>query len=98
MNISKYMTFTVPYEKYIGVDDDFMSSSYAPPINIKCFVYGKNIYIRDEDSYALVSAKSYVTDYKINIQDKLDGQIVKNVDNYPKEWNSKNQLFEALIW
>lgn len=98
MNMKKYMTFTVSWEVYQGEDEDSLLPIYAEPVDCKCFIYGKNLYIREQNEQTVVSAKAYLTLENIHVKDKLDGQIIKSVNNYPENWDAKNQLFEALTW
>lgn len=102
MNMNKYMTFTVKWqqlnENNSDFDSDTMMSDYSEPVDCKCFIYGKNIFIREEDKQTTVSAKVYLTLEKVKPKDKLDGQIVKSVNNYPESWDNKVQLYECLIW
>lgn len=98
MNMNKYMTFTAQWERYIGMNEETMSPIYSEPIDIKVFIYGKNIYIRDGDKNAAISAKVYLTLKEVNVKDKIDDQVVKSVNSYPESWDARVQLYECLTW
>ena len=98
MDLKKYMTFTVKWEKFLGEDEDTHMASYAEPVDIKCFIYGKNIFIREEDGATAVSAKVYLTLADVQVKDKVDGQVVKSVNSNPESWDSRVQLYEVLTW
>lgn len=98
MNMKKYMTFTVKWEKFIGEDEDTNMPMYAEPVEIKSFVYGKNLFIREDEQHTTVSAKVYLTLEDIHVKDKIDGQQIKSVNHYPENWDNQGQLLEALTW
>lgn len=98
MDMRKYMTFEVPWEKYTGEDEDTHMAEFAPPVMIKTFIYGKSIFLREEAKATTVSAKAYLTLEQVQPKDKLDGQVVRSVNSYPESWTSKDQLYEVLTW
>lgn len=98
MDMKKYMTFEAILETFEGEDDDTHMASYAFPKKIKCFIYGKDIFLREDSSATTISAKAYLTLEKVKPKDKLDGQVVKSVNNYPESWGIENQLYEVLTW
>lgn len=98
MNMKKYMTFKVEWQKYIGMDEETMTSIYSNPEIVDVFIYGKNIYIQESDKQAVVSAKVYLTLADVKVKDILDKQVVKSVSSYPESWDSRVQLFECLTW
>lgn len=98
MNMKKYMTFTVSWEKFKQDSEELNTGIYEDPVDCKCYIYGKNIYIREDNQEAPVSAKVYLTLDEVKVKDRLDGQVVKSVNSYPESWNSKVQLYECLIW
>lgn len=98
MYMEKYMTFEAVWEKQIGIDEDTRMPSFAPAETIKCFEYGKNVFLREDNSSTMVSAKAYLTLENVELGDKIDGQVVKSVNNYPENWDANKQLFEVLTW
>lgn len=97
MNYNDYMKMTCVYEKKLGLDDDTQMLKYGNPTSMKCFSYGKNIFIRGTDSNAIVSAKVYTLSSPVNVGDKIDGQVIKSVNNVP-DFDGSMVLFEALTW
>lgn len=73
-------------------------SVFGDTVSIKCFTYGKNIYIRNGDSSDLVSARAYVVAEPVKGKDILDGQVVKSVSPYPVNFKPGVTLYEALTW
>lgn len=98
MNMKKYMTFTVSWEKYIGEDEDTNMPMYESSVDIKCFIYGKTMFIREYDEHTSVNATVYLTLEDIHVKDKIEGQQIKSVNHYPENWDSQGQLLEALTW
>ena len=98
MDLSKYMTFEAEWTPCTGQDEDTMTLEFGTPVKIKCFKYGKNIYIRDSEGNTSVSAQVYLTTENINTKDLIDGQVVKSVNNYPESWDDRNVLKECLTW
>lgn len=75
-----------------------MMLSYGEEKNIRCFRYGKNVYIRDGEAGAVKSAQVYLVTDKVNPRDILDGQVVKTVNMYPESWDSRQEIYEAMTW
>lgn len=98
MDMQKYMTFTSKWEKLAERDEDTMMETFEAQVDIKTYIYGKNIFIRDENQHTAVSAKVYLTLANVNVGDKIDGQVVKSVNSYPESWDDKVQLYECLTW
>lgn len=98
MNMEKYMTFTVKWTPCIGVDDDTMALIYGDETYIKCFKYGKNIFVRNDAGSDTVSAQAYLVLDAVHPKDLLDGQVVKSVNNYPESWDNRVNLYECLTW
>lgn len=98
MNMKKYMTFTSKWQKLKDIDEDTQMSEYEDPIDIKTYIYGKNIFIRENESHTAVSAKCYLTLENVNVGDLLDEQVVKSVNSFPESWDDKVQLYECLTW
>lgn len=98
MNLEKYMTFDSVWEALKSEDTDTMMAEYEKPVTIKTFQYGKDIFLRDKTDAATVSARVYLTTANVKPKDKIDGQVVQSVNNYPESWDSKNMLYECLTW
>lgn len=98
MNINNYMTFKVKWTPCIGLDDDTRTLKYGNETEIKCFKYGKDIFIRQDAQSGTVSAQVYLVLEDVKPKDILDGQIVKSVNNYPESWDSSIILRECLTW
>lgn len=98
MNMQKYMTFTSQWQKLKEVDEDTQMADYEEPVDIKTFIYGKNVFIRENESHTTVSAKCYLTLENVSVGDLLDGQVIKSVSSYPESWNQDKQLYECLTW
>ena len=84
MDYKEYMVMTCSWKKNLGIDEDTRMASFDPAKSIKCFSYGKNIFIRENTSATSVSAKAYVVTDPVSVGDEIDGQIVKSVDNIPE--------------
>ena len=98
MDMNKYMTFKIKWTPCIGMDEDTRTLKYGEETEIKCFKYGKNIFIREDSSATTVSAQAYLVLEEVKPKDILDGQIVKSVNNYPESWDSRVMLYECLTW
>lgn len=98
MDMQKYMTFTSKWQKLKSVDEDTQMSEYDEPVDIKTYIYGKNIFVRENENHTTVSAKCYLTLANVNVGDLLDGQVIKSVNSYPESWDDKVQLYECLTW
>lgn len=98
MDMQKYMTFTASWKKKLGLDEDTRRPEYGDEVEIKCFKYGKDVFIRSESSAATITAKVYLTLESVQPGDILDGQVVKSVNSYPESWDSRVQLYEVLTW
>lgn len=98
MNMNKYLTFDVEWKKCIGEDEDTRMLAYKDAVKIKCFKYGKNIFLRGESSGTTVSAQAYLVLEKVQPKDILDGQVVKSANIYPESWDNKVKLYEVLTW
>lgn len=98
MDMSKYMTFDATYEEYDSMDDDTHMSSFKEARSIKVFIYGKDMFIRNEDNGTVVTAETYLTLEAVKPKDKINGQVIKSVNKYPESWNSDNILYEAYTW
>lgn len=98
MDMKKYMTFSVPWTKFIGEDEDTHMAKYGETVQSKCFQYGKNVFIREEASATTISAQAYLTLDEVQPKDIYDGQVVKSVNNFPESWDSRVVLFEVLTW
>lgn len=91
------MVMNCKWEKNLGVDEDTHMPSFGEAVDIKCFSYGKHIFIRQDTSSATVSAKAYIVTDLVKVGDKIDGQVVKSVDNIP-DFDGTVPLFECLTW
>ena len=98
MNMNKYLTFDAEWKKCIGEDEDTRMLTYKDAVKIKCFKYGKNIFIRENTSGTTVSAQAYLVLEEVKPKDILDGQVVKSVNIYPESWDNKVKLYEVLTW
>lgn len=98
MDMKKYMTFDVEWTPCTGEDEDTLTLEYGEAQTIKCFKYGKNVYVRDSEGNTTISAQAYLVLEDIKPKDLLDGQVVKSVNNYPESWDAKNVLKECLTW
>ena len=98
MNLKKYMTFTVNWQKFIEEDEDTHMAVYADPVPIKAFIYGKNLYVRESEAATIVSAKVYLVLEDVHVRDIIDGQVVKSVNSNPESWDERVQLYEVLTW
>lgn len=98
MDMTKYMTFDATYEEFEGEDVDTHSLSYKEARSIKVFIYGKDMFIRNEDTGTVVTAQTYLTLEEVKPRDRINNQVVKSVNKYPESWNSNNILYEAYTW
>ena len=98
MNMNKYLTFNTEWKKCKGEDEDTRMLEYEKAVTIKCFKYGKNIFLRGENSGTTVSAQAYLVLEEVKPKDILDGQVVKSVNIYPESWDNKVKLYEVLTW
>lgn len=98
MYMEKYMTFEAVWEPFIGEDEDTHMAEYGEAVTVKCFEYGKNVFVRQDMGATTISAKAYLTLEKVKPKDRFDGQVVKSVNNYPESWDATRQLYEVLTW
>lgn len=98
MNMNKYLTFNAEWKKCKGEDEDTRMLEYEKAVTIKCFKYGKNIFLRENTSSTTVSAQAYLVLEEVKPKDILDGQVVKSVNIYPESWDNKVKLYEVLTW
>ena len=96
--MSKYLTFDAEWKKCIGEDEDTRMLKYEDAVKIKCFKYGKNIFLRENTSSATVSAQTYLVLDEVKPKDMIDGQVVKSVNMYPESWDNRIKLYEVLTW
>lgn len=97
MNYNDYMTMQCDWEKKLGNDEDTHMSSFGIKTIIRCFEYGKNVFIRQDTSSATVSAMAYIVTDNVQVGDKINSQVVKSVNNIP-EFDGTFPLFECLTW
>lgn len=98
MDIEKYLTFTVEWVPRIIDNAELSTYKMGDPVNVQCFTYGKNLYVRDGESHSFVSARVYVMKEKVNLGDIVDGQIVKAVDIYPVNFDPSVILYSVTTW
>ena len=97
MDYKDYMVMSCNWQKNLGKDEDTHMPSYDSTVDIKCFSYGKNIFIRQDASSTTVSAKAYIVTDLVKVGDKIDEQVVKSVDNI-SDFDGTVPLFECLTW
>lgn len=97
MNYEEYLTMSCIWQKNLGIDEDTMMQSFDDKKEIKCFSYGKNIFLRENTSSTTVSAKAYIVTEEVKVKDIIDGQVVKSVDNIP-EFDGSIPLYICLTW
>ena len=97
MNYENYMKMTCIWQKNSEIDEDTQMLNYGTETEIKCVKYGKNIFIRESDSATVVSAMAYIVTDEVAVGDKIDGQVVKSVNNIP-EFDGTMCLYECLTW
>jgi hypothetical protein len=97
MDYKDYMVMNCQWQKNLGKDEDTHMPSFGVAVDIKCFSYGKNIFIRQDTSSTTVSAKAYIVTDLVKVGDKIDGQVVKSVNNVP-DFDGTVPLFECLTW
>lgn len=73
-----YMNQEVTYREFLNKKDNFGSPMYGDVEIIKCFSYGEDVYIRDEDKSDIVQMNTYITEKEVKIKDLLNGKIVKS--------------------
>lgn len=98
IDFDSYMSFTAILEPRLALDTNTRRPTYGPPVEIKCFQYGKNLYVRESETSAVINSKVYLTMYPVNVGDKLDGQPIKSVLSFPQNWDATEQLYEALTY
>ena len=97
MDYSSYMTMSCVIRRKLDEDEDTFMPRFSASQTRECFKYGKMVYVRQNDSFGLVSAQAYVMNKEISIGDEVDGQIVKSVNIIP-EFDGTKVLYEALTW
>lgn len=98
MDIKKYLTLKAVWERKVDIDPDTRMPVFADPVIIDCFKYGKGMFIRGDNDAAHVSARSYLVLDDVQPEDKLDGQVVQSVNDFPESWDDKVVLHEVLTW
>lgn len=96
--MKKYLTFDAEWKQCTGEDEDTRMLEYGDTVKIKCFKYGKNIFLRGESSGTTVSAQAYLVLDEVKPKDMIDGQVVKSVNVYPESWDNRVKLYEVLTW
>lgn len=95
MNISKYFTVPVTYEKYNGNSNKFKVDEYLDAITVLVRIEGGTHLIRSESGMKLVSTsvyesiKWYWIGQQIKAKDKINGQVVMET----KEFYDANGAF-----
>lgn len=92
-----YMLYPVQWEQSTGKDSDTRIESYGAPEVIKIFRHGSMRFIRDSQSGTQVSAQKYITIDKVKLGDRINGQVVKQLDPIP-DFSGGNEVFEVLCW
>lgn len=98
MDMKKYMTFEAEHKRLLSIDENTHMMMFDSPRMIRCFKYGKDIFLREKTAATTVSAQVYLTLEKVVPGDLLDGQVVKSINVYPENWTSKECLYEVLTW
>lgn len=98
MFIDKHLNFKAKWEPYLGEDEDTRTSKFGRVQEIDCHKYGKTLFIREGGAEAVVNAHFYIVLENVKPKDKLDGQIVKSVDEIPDMWKGKIRHRECLTW
>ena len=62
------------WQKNLGKDEDTHMPSFGDEVEIKCFSYGKNIFIRQDTSSTTVSAKAYIVTDLVKVEIRLTGR------------------------
>jgi hypothetical protein len=91
------MLYPVQWVQSTGKDPDTRIESYGATINIKVYRYGSMRFIRDSQSGTQVSAQKYITVDEVKLGDKLNGQVVKQVDPIP-DFSGGCSVCEVLCW
>lgn len=97
MDYKEYMIFSCLWEKNLDIDEDTHMQRFGTKTKLKCFKYGKNVFIRQDSSSTTISAQSYVVMCEVKVGDKIDNQVVKSVDVIP-DFDGKTPLYECLTW
>lgn len=91
------MTMECTWSKKIEEDEDTLMPGFGVMQNIKCFKYGKTLYVRNADNNSIVSTMAYIVKEEVKVGDILDNQVVKSVDSVP-EFDGQFALYECLTW
>ena len=70
----------VQWSKFETANNKHRESGYLPPVDSMCKRLGQKKYKRGTDSDEVISAYQYQTNDEVNIKDKYDGHIVKDVE------------------
>lgn len=97
MDYKKYMIHNCVWEKNLCMDEDTHMPVFDRAITLKCFKSGKDIFIRDNQNATVIKASSYIVTDVLNVGDKLDGQVIKSVDNIP-DFKPTFPIYECLTW
>lgn len=98
INLDEYLTFDVIWEKYIDESEFSRMPIYEAPVNIKCFKYGKSLYLRQDIESGKINAQTYLVNEPVSVRDKLDGQIIKDRTEYPVDFDNTRILYECYTW
>lgn len=86
-----------------SLDPETLTPIEGTEKTIKCHVYGKNEFIRTEESFGLVSAKCYlvpeqtVIENNIKLGDLLDGQPIRIMNKYTIP-SGRIRKFETVLY
>lgn len=98
INLNEYMTFNCVWEKYKGESELTSMPVYEAPVNIKCFKYGKSLFVRDTAEGGKVNAQTYLVNENVSVRDKLDGQVIKDRAEYPMDFTPDRIFYECYTW
>lgn len=97
MNIRRYLKMTATLEVMTGKDTDTRNCTYAPPVTIPCFIYGKRKRIATSAGSTIISTQTYITVDDVKVGDKLDGQVVQEV-NLVNWFDGRTVSRECVCW
>lgn len=96
MTIDSYLTMECNWTKKGNIDPEFRTPTLDETVEIACFKYGSTLGIRTSDTNTEMSDMTYLVKENVQVGDKIDNQIVRNVVMIP-EFNGTEVLYEVHV-
>lgn len=96
MNIDSYLTMTCEWTRKGAIDPEFRTPTLGEVVEIPCFKYGSTLGVRTADTNTELSDMTYLVKANVEVGDKLDAQVVRNVVMVP-DFDGRETLYECHV-